>query len=201
MPLPVTLDASDIDNLAPSPKMLIVSSDPTSIRPLTEDDWAAWWRLRLLALASHPDAFAQDVDDALAEGEEAARRRFVSDRIRGDNRIFGAFTTTGDLVGVAGISGSDRRKLRHRMEIGGVYVAPAERGNGVGAQLIVACIDHARETTGVLQVHIGVASHNDAAARLYERCGFERYGREPRLLLLPDGTAVDEDLMVLMLDS
>ena len=201
MSLPATQDPAEThDSTSPS-LAPHVSGTTTSVRPLTEEDWSAWWRLRLLALASHPDSFAQDVDDTLAEGEQAARHRFEADRIGGGNRLFGAFTGSGDLVGIAGIAASDWRKLRHRMEIGGVYVAPAARGNGTGAQLIAACIEHARGTDGVLQVHIGVASHNEVTIRLYERCGFVRYGREPRLLLLPDGTAVDEDLMVLMLDS
>ena len=172
-----------------------------TVRALTRVDGHAWWRLRLRALADHPDAFAQALEDAVTDGERLSRERFeASAGIGGSNRIFGAFTADEALAGVAGIVGNDRRKLRHRMEIGGVYVAPEARGTGAGRALIEACIDHARRVDGVLQVHIGVAAHNRAAARLYERCGFTWYAREPRLLLLPDGTMVDEDLMVLMLD-
>lgn len=201
MPLPAT---PDLTNLPDSPSTLTMPNQEgttTTVRPLTENDWTSWWRLRLLALASHPDAYAQDVRDALAEDVDQARERFLTHRIQGDNRIFGSFTPDGELVGIASITRSDLRKLRHRMDISGVYVAPAARGNGVGAQVITACIDHARAIDGVLQIHVGVASHNDTAIRLYERCGFDRYAREPRLLLLPDGTVVDEDLMVVMLDA
>lgn len=171
-----------------------------AVRPLTRADWDGWWRLRLRALSDHPDAFAQDLEDAMAEGERSARERFETAGIAGANRIFGAFTGDGALAGVAGITRSDQRKLRHRMEIRSVYVAPEARGTGTGRRLIEACIAHARRTDGVLQVHLGVAAHNRAAMRLYERCGFVWYAREPRLLLLPDGTAIDEDLMVLFLD-
>ena len=117
------------------------------------------------------------------------------------NQIFGALTHNGNLIGVAGLVGNDRRKTRHRAFIWGVYVTPAARGMGVGHRLIAACIDHARGIDGLLQVHLTVASHNRAAMHLYERLGFSRYGREPRSILLPDGRAVDEDLMVLMLDD
>jgi RimJ/RimL family protein N-acetyltransferase len=177
------------------------SGPAVSLRPLTPADWHAWWRLRLRALADHPDAFAQALEDAAADGERRSRERFETSGIGGDNRIFGAFTARGALVGVAGIVRHHHRKLRHRMEIRGVYVAPDARGTGTGRALIDACIAHARHVDGVMQVHIGVAAHNHAAARLYERCGFTRYAREPRLLLLPDGTTVDEVLMVLMLDA
>jgi RimJ/RimL family protein N-acetyltransferase len=172
-----------------------------AVRPLTASDWDNWWRLRLRALADHPDAFAQDIEDAISAGEQTARERFETHRIGNSNRVFGAFTEDDTLVGVAGIDRSEPRKLRHRMEIGGVYVVPEARGAGTGERLIAACVDHARQVDGVRQVHIGVAAHNRAAARLYERCGFSWYARDPRLLLLPDGTAVDEDLMVLMLDT
>ncbi len=170
-----------------------------TIRPLTDDDWAAWWALRLRALAEHPDAFGQDHDEIVAEGEQPSHQRFSSGST-GLNRVFGAFDAASTLVGVAGITGRERRKQRHRMEIWGVYVAPESRGMGVGRRLLDACIGHARNVDGVRQVHIAAASHNGAAVDLYESCGFTRYGREPRALILPDGREVDEDLMVLMLD-
>lgn len=171
-----------------------------AVRSLTETDWDAWWRLRLRALADHADAFGSDHDETLAAGEAAARERFAPTAGDARNQVFGAFTGAGVLVGVAGIVGNHRRKTRHRMDIWGVYVAPEARGAGVGGRLIAACVSHARRTDGVLQVHLTVASHNLGAVRLYERLGFERYGREPRALVLPDGRAIDEDLMVLFLD-
>lgn len=172
----------------------------TTIRALTTADWDAWWALRLRALADHPDAFGSDLEETLAD-EPAARERFAPNVKDARNQLFGAFADEGTLIGVAGLVGNHRRKTRHRVYIWGVYVVPDARGTGVARRLLGACIDHARETEGVLQVHLTVASHNRTAIRLYERLGFERYGREPRALILRDGTAVDEDLMVLMLDG
>jgi ribosomal protein S18 acetylase RimI-like enzyme len=172
----------------------------TTIRPLEATDWDAWWALRLRALADHPDAFGSDLDETLAAGEQAARNRFAPLHKHDRNQVFGAFTGEGNLVGVAGLLGTDRRKQRHRAFIWGVYVAPEARGAGVGKTLIEACVAHAREVPGTRQVHLTVASHNVSTVALYERCGFSRYGREPRALILPDGREVDEDLMVLMLD-
>ena len=174
--------------------------DMITIRPLTLGDWEAWWPLRLRALQDHPDAFGSDYEEAVAEGEMSHRQRYVTS-IGGKHRIFGALDADGRLVGCAGILGSDRRKLRHRMDVWGMYVTPEARGTGTGHRLIQACIDHARTVEGVLQVHLTVTTHNATASRLYERCGFQRYGREPRALVLSDRTAIDEDLMVLMLDS
>jgi ribosomal protein S18 acetylase RimI-like enzyme len=170
-----------------------------TVRSLTLDDWDAWWALRLRALADHPDAFGSDLEETLAAGEQAARQRFAPNEHDDRNRIFGAFAE-GVLVGVAGLLGNDRRKTRHRMYIWGVYVVPEARGIGAGRKVIEACVEHARTVDSVLQIHLTVSSHNRAAVQLYERLGFTRYGREPRALILPDGTGVDEDLMALMLD-
>ncbi len=171
------------------------------IRPLIADDWRAWWALRLRALADHPDAFGSDLDETLSAGEQEARNRFAPMHNDARNEIFGAFSDDGTLVGVAGLVGNHRRKQRHRMDIWGVYVVPGARGAGVGTTLIEACVDHARAVDGVRQIHLTVASHNAAAIAIYERCGFVRYGRDPRALILPDGREIDEDLMVLMLDA
>jgi RimJ/RimL family protein N-acetyltransferase len=171
-----------------------------TIKPLEADDWDAFWALRLRALAEHPDAFGSELDETLAAGEQAARERFAPLQDDPVNQIFGAFDQEGTLAGVAGILGNDHRKMRHRVFVWGVYVVPEARGTGVGKALMGACVDHARATPGVLQVHLTVASHNAAAIAIYERCGFVRYGREPRSLILPDGREIDEDLMVLMLD-
>lgn len=172
----------------------------TIIRALEAADWDAWWALRLRALADHPDAFGSDFDETLAAGKQAARERFAPMHRDARNQIFGAFTGGKTLVGVAGIVGNDRRKTRHRMFIWGVFVSPEARGAGVARRLIEACIQHARGLDDVLQVHLTVAGHNRTAVALYERCGFARYGRDPRALILPDGREIDEDLMVLMLD-
>ena len=53
----------------------------------------------------------------------------------------------------------------------------------------------------MLQIHITAASHNAVAIRAYARAGFVRVGRLPRVDLFPDGTTIDDDLMVLMLDE
>jgi RimJ/RimL family protein N-acetyltransferase len=171
-----------------------------SVRPLSLDDWGAWWALRLRALADHPDAFGSDLDETIAAGEAVARERFAPIQKSERNQVFGAINDADTLAGVAGLVGTDRRKQRHRMDIWGVYVVSEARGMGAGGRLIGACVDHARQTEGVLQIHLTVASHNAAAVALYQRLGFSRYGRDPRALILPDGREIDEDLMVLMLD-
>jgi GNAT superfamily N-acetyltransferase len=62
-----------------------------------------------------------------------------------------------------------------------VVVDQAARGKGVGAALVTACLDIAREKGAqVAELQSGV--HRDAANRLYPRMGFER--RESNLYRL-----------------
>jgi ribosomal protein S18 acetylase RimI-like enzyme len=184
----------------PITQELVMTDSGIGIHTLEESDWDAWWALRLVALRGHPDAFGSDYDETVAAGEASSRDRFVSTAITGDNRIVGAFTQDDVLIGSCGIIRHSGAKSRHRMDLWGMYVEPGFRRDGIGNRLAEAIIAHARQTDGVIQIHLTVASHNIAAVTTYYRIGFTMYGREPRSLKLPD-RFVDEDLMVLTLDT
>ena len=171
-----------------------------SIRQATADDFEAWWDLRKRCLAEHPDAFGSTLADALATSIDAARRRFTDTSIAGDNALFIAVGASGNLAGTAGDYRESGGKSEHRMGIWGMYVAPEARGLNVGVRLMNAAIAYAGSVAGVLQVELAVASHNVGARRLYDKMGFRQFGTHPRALLL-EGRAIDEDLMVLMLDD
>lgn len=170
------------------------------VAKIEERHLADLWRLRLRALQEHPEAFGQPFAEAAAVPEAEAIERLRSSSIAGDNAVFGAFTPNGTLVGMTGIVREQRTRNAHRMTIWGVYVAPEARGRGLGERMLDAAVAHARGTPGVLQIHLTVVGTNVVAARSYERAGFVRYGRVPRAEIL-NGTPVDHDLMVLMLDG
>ena len=81
-----------------------------------------------------------------------------------------------------------------------MMVCAEARGHGVGRALLEACIARAREADGLELLTLSVTSSNLAAVRLYERAGFEPYGRLPRAIKLED-TYHGKDLMVLALRS
>ena len=56
-----------------------------------------------------------------------------------------------------------------------MWVAPAERGRGIGAGLARAVMDWAR-SEGASSMTLWVADGNLAARRMYERLGFEATG-------------------------
>jgi ribosomal protein S18 acetylase RimI-like enzyme len=162
-----------------------------SIRQLHADDAEAFRAIRLEALADSPEAFGGD----LLEESGRPIETFIAQVTH--SAIFGAFA--GDnLHGVVGLFWDKGAKRQHLGHLYTVYVTPAARGTGIGLPLIAAALEHAR-VRGLVQVLLGVATHNEPAIALYRRAGFETYGTEPRSLFV-NNRYIDEHLMVRFLD-
>lgn len=157
----------------------------TTIRLLTPADAAIYRRIRLEALAAHPEAFsstlARERDEPLSWFEE---RLTASD-------VFGAFIEQ-ELVGVAGFRRQDGAKLAHKGVLWGMYVRRTARTSGVGRSLVEAVVAHA--AARVEQLQLVVVSENEAALRLYTAAGFVAYGHEVKALK-QNGRYFDEILM------
>jgi ribosomal protein S18 acetylase RimI-like enzyme len=75
-----------------------------------------------------------------------------------------------------------REKLRHGIELAGMYVAVGFRRRGFGRALLDAAIFHGKSISGVRLIKLGVNATNVAAKALYRSAGFEIYGLEPDAL-------------------
>lgn len=64
-------------------------------------------------------------------------------------------------------------------ELRRIAVMPGARGRGLGRDLLLAVIDHAR-AVGCDRVELEVADDNLAALQLYRAAGFAEVGRRPR---------------------
>jgi RimJ/RimL family protein N-acetyltransferase len=162
------------------------------VRALQPDDAPALIVLRREALTNDPLAFGASVDDDRGLSLDQMRASLASPTT---SAVFGAFDG-GALVGMVGLTRVDRVKMRHRAMVWGMYVTLAARGKGVGAALLRAAVDHARDWPGVLQVHLAVTDTAVHAQRMYLRAGFREWGLEPRALQW-EGRHVDEHHMVL----
>ena len=58
------------------------------------------------------------------------------------------------------------------------YVAPGQRGRGIGRALLEATMDAARER-GAVRMDVGTSEDDTAARALYESCGFSNRERAP----------------------
>ncbi|MGU9990093.1 GNAT family N-acetyltransferase [Bordetella avium] len=166
------------------------------IRPLGPESAASFQALRLAALCDTPDAFGSSYEEEqrLTTQEWAGRITPTSASL-----VLGAWEAE-QLVGCAGLYRLSPLKQQHKAVIWGVYVAPAQRGAGLGRQLILSAIDHARQWQGLRQLLLTVNSSKLAACQLYRSLGFKAYGHEPAALYI-DGRPIDETLMLKLLDD
>jgi len=164
---------------------------------LTPSDVDEYRRVRLRALAEHPEAFRSDAEEEAAKPLPWWEAR-LAPRTESNGAFFGAWTAARRLVGTAGLLLEARRKVCHTATIVGMYVAPEHAGRGLGARLLDACIDVARADPALEVLYLTVTSTNSGAIRLYERAGFVAYGLEPRSMRLGD-RAFDKLMMALHL--
>ena len=128
-------------------------------------------------LLSYPDE-----NSFTAEGEG----EFLAKREESPNAVELCAFVDGHLAGLAGIEPiGDKDKVKHRADFG-ISVERAYWGRGLGFLLTAACIECARKA-GYLQVELEAVSDNAAALRLYEKCGFREYGRNPKGFRRRDG--------------
>lgn len=167
-----------------------------TVRPVEGSELDAWWDLRLRGLRDHPSAFGSDYEEAKARGPA-----YLEDSLREGslNRIFGAFTASGEIVAQAAVWGNTGRR-RHIATIGAVHTHAAWRGRALSRALIALAIAHCRAFPAVMQITIAVNAENAAALAVYEGAGFVAWGREPRALRTDAGFH-DEIHMLLTLDG
>lgn len=167
------------------------------VRSLGPADAPAYQRLRLLALEESPTAFtASHVDEAGRSMDEVAAR--ITPAVDGSIRMLGIFELD-ELAGFVAVVHPQREKLRHGVELAGMYVAPAFRRRGFGRALLKAAVAHARSIVGVRQIRLGVNVTNTGARALYRSIGFASYGVEPDALQV-DGVFYGEERYVLRLN-
>ncbi len=153
---------------------------------LRAEDAGRYWEIRQAMLEETPWAFASDPESDNSRDPSA----FVARLAKRFHSILATEDGAGALTSVAGVVRRPRKKLWHRAEIWGVYVRSDCRRRGLGAVVVRAAVDEALGWPGVDSVALSVSERSEAR-RLYERLGFEVWGREPDCLRL-DGVGYDE---------
>jgi ribosomal protein S18 acetylase RimI-like enzyme len=165
------------------------------IRFLTSDDASEYWRLRLEALETDPEAFSASAEEHQSLSLQEVTRRIGA--YGGEKFIVGAIENN-QLAGTAGFYRETGLKARHKGHIWGVYVTPGLRGRGVGKRMMQEVLQRAAAIEGIEQLLLAVTTTQKAASRLYRSLGFEPFGCEPRALKIGD-RFFDEEYLVLRL--
>ena len=157
------------------------------IRRIQPADALAVKRLRLQALTQEPLAFAMDVTQA-ADWTDTQWAQMAIRNSEGVQTIALACVDTA-LIGMVGCHIDASPKMAHCGMVWGMYVAPQQRGRGVGRRLLAAVKEH-----GIGQAYtmlkLSVTNYSAAAQTLYSEEGFTVYGHEPALLCI-DGITYD----------
>ena len=96
----------------------------------------------------------------------------------------------GKIVGAAGLHVAGPTLRRSHVRSLGLSVAPALQGQGIGRQLLAACIDWADNWAQVLRIELHVHADNERAYALYRSMGFVEEGRH-KGFALRDGEYID----------
>jgi ribosomal protein S18 acetylase RimI-like enzyme len=138
---------------------------------LPVERWREYRELRLTALRSDPIAFGSTYEQSVGYPEEFWRGRLASP----SNIIL--FAERGRrLVGTAAAIVGDEGDAA-TAQIVGVFVAPDERGQGIGRCLLEALLARLAERDEIARVRLGVTEAQEAAIALYRSLGFEVVGR------------------------
>lgn len=146
-------------------------TDRMQVRRVRPDEWQALRELRLRALTSDPDAFGETIERAIGLADAEWQSRADSS----DRPTFVAEAADGTKRLVAMAMGGPVREQPGTAGLGGMWVAPEARGQGIGAALIDAVETWAR-AAGYRSIGLGVTTSNSPAIRLYTKVGYADIG-------------------------
>lgn len=98
----------------------------------------------------------------------------------------------GRCVGSVRLDDIDGHDARARYAVG--IDVPDLLGQGLGTEVTQLVVGHAFGSLGLHRVALRVLSYNERAIRCYEKCGFQREGRE-RESAFVDGVYYDDVIM------
>lgn len=89
--------------------------------------------------------------------------------------------------------------LKHRAShvgyLGGVAISPEFAGQGLGTAMLKLILEFAREKR-IRRIELSTSVHNQRAAHLYEKCGFQREGILREYTYLASENRYDDEVLM-----
>jgi GNAT superfamily N-acetyltransferase len=143
------------------------------IRRIGAGEWRELRDLRLRALVDAPDAFGS-THEREAEDPERVWLEWAIDGAESGSSFTVVALDEGRWIGMA--MGAPHRDHPGEAGLFAMWVDPSARGAGVGSALVEGVVAWARSAR-FLVLRLRVTISNEAAVRLYARCGFSDEGR------------------------
>lgn len=105
----------------------------------------------------------------------------------------------GNIVSIAQISSTQRKRIAHNSEIA-MSVRKSHWRQGIGEAMLKELIAFAKQHERIRIVKLGVRAQNIGAIKLYQKLGFEEVGLHQDFFYI-DGKYYDEILMDLHLNK
>lgn len=121
-----------------------------------------------------------------------SQRRMITLYLGDLRRIFLVAEYKNQIVGVITLSGSNKRRIMHKGELG-ITVRKRFWGKGIGSSLMEECLKLAKQR-GFKKIQLEVMSNNDRAMALYKKFGFEVEGVKKKAVFI-DNEYIDLVMM------
>jgi ribosomal protein S18 acetylase RimI-like enzyme len=143
------------------------------LRRIGAGEWRELRDLRLRSLQDAPDAFASTYEEESIR-PDADWAEWTMGLVEGGSSFGLVAQRNGQRIGMA--IGAPHRDHPGEAGLFAMWVDPSARGAGVGRALVEGVVAWAA-SAGFPVLRLRVTMSNDAAVRLYTRCGFSDGGR------------------------
>jgi len=163
------------------------------IEKLKNSEWAKYKKIRLEAVKKEPFAFGGSYSEELkntdkewkeklkkANSEEISLMLFAKDRA--------------EVVGMIGIYWSNLDKIKHGVNIYGLYVVEKYRNKGIGKILMQSIVDIVKSRSQFIKLYLYVETNQKKAISLYKKFGFRIVGELEKSMFI-NGKYVNSFLM------
>ncbi len=169
------------------------------INSLSNKDWKKYKKIRLEALKINPEAFLNSYADVLKYPDQKWQEDLRKSAKKDGTFYLFAF----DKDKIVGMNGAhwrnDKKTISHIIEVFGVFVTPAYRGQGIGKKLMEGVINEVKKDSQFKKIKLGVNAQNLPALKLYQNCGLKIVGKLEKELKFGNKYC-DEIMMEMMIN-